>query len=302
MSYFHLRDYLKNKLKLKLDNRYSIEKYNTSPICHHIIFNNYSLDNIYTGAIYNDEDLELVAIYSLVIDKNCNLHMKSGTNINNLNTFEKYSILDGTSINSKFDQLFWFDNNNNTSDLNTMLDNIPTQPSLSDSEVSVYQEQPPYLTIPLVPSSVHMNISAESIDFLQSSPEVEPLPSPEHNSLTPPLVYHSDNVNEYINDSAEGMPDLVDMYDQIVNPYGFEGPIYNKYFKTTSNGIFYNSFNQAKEHALYLFNNQINTHISITQNWKGWSVRCGPIWITSSNRQKKINNLDFSHVTYTLTT
>ena len=54
----------------------------------------------------------------------------------------------------------------------------------------------------------------------------------------------------------------------------------------------------ALSEAHQLINNNHYNELCITRDWKGWCIRTGPIWINSSNKQKKITHLDITHITY----
>ena len=263
-STFHVRDYFKSIIRDKLKDKYPESNYHSSPINSNIFYSDYNLGDIHSCIVFRKSNIKLIGLFSVVMDNDFHIYMKSGSTINTLKEFEKFSCINGTDINYKFNSIFWFGENSNSiiyyDNINNIIDN-----------------------------NINNLIEPNDSDMYHTSDD------------DMPALIEDDTAEQSDETTLPSPPPLIDLHSQIVEPEGFNGPIYNKYYRslepTTSKTIF-NSFEEAKTKVLEIVGQY--TDICITKNWRGWMIRIGPIWVTSSQKQKKISNMEFSHITYTL--
>lgn len=328
---FQMRDFIKTIIIQKIHNIYSENVYKRVDIDSKPFFPNY-LDNntniplteCYSCAIFKKNSNKLICIISVVIDSNYNVYMKSGPNLNNTKIITPFSCLSSVNINNNIEKLFWFNNTNiinyinnminiSNTDIDTldlfindtlnMMSNIPVNTQSQIENPTNPPQAPSFISTPLYPQNE--DEEGEPIPSL----EVEPDPSPEPSAEPVDSNYLNDG-NSETEDEYTDMPKLLDEHDQLIDPEGLKGPIYNKYYKNcadtsifTTNKVKKNRFKTMEDaltEAQQLFNNNYYNDLCITRDWKGWCIRTGPIWVNSSSKQKKISDLDLTHITYQL--
>ena len=318
---FHMRDYVKSILIKKIKNIYSENTYKTIYIDSKPFFPNYldnnsniPLNECYSCAIFKKINNKIICVISVVMDNNYNIYMKSGPNINNTKNITPFSCLDGTNINSNIQKLFWFNNTNIINYINNMINisnnDIDTL-DLFINDTLLAWESSMTSNIPINQSPVQQDNYDVPLLEPEPAPSPEPPsePAPENVSESTPSLVNSPDLSEPASeDPYYDMPLLLDEYEQPIDPEGLKGPIYNKYYKNhVDSNLFttnkfkkkrFNTKDDALLEAQQLINNNHYNNLCLTKDWKGWSIRTGPIWVNSSNKQKKINNLDLTHITY----